>query len=167
MARSSQRRSVEVAARMPVSIERMPRRRAMTIHRATAPTPARQATKANDERPWSWAARDRMPSVPNRNAAATTIRTAGSRGRESGMPDMLGGRVGSAGRRFGRRLGVLAPCAADPDVGERHAQLAERLDGDEEPSEEEHHGDELRPRERARYAEAVERVAGRGDEPTE
>src|SRR5262245_48435082 len=101
----------------------MPRRRAMTSHSRIAPRPARHATHAYGVRPWSYAARDRIPSVPNRNAAVTTMRTAESCGRESGMADILGG------------PGLLLSRAADPDVGERDPQLAERLDRDEEADE--------------------------------
>ena len=91
----------------------------------------------------------------------TTIRTAGSWDRASGMPAMLGGRVRPAGHRLlvGRR--ILAARAAEPDVRERHRSSRNASIETRKPASSSTTAMNFAHGERTGDAEAVERVARR------
>src|SRR5215212_9808603 len=61
----------------------------------------------------------------------------------------------------------LGSAGVDDDVGERDADLAEDLDRDEEPGEQEQHAEQLADEETARRSEAVRATRDRRDQPAE
>src|SRR5689334_14571241 len=146
----------------------------MKSHNASAPTAARQVTKAKGTMPWPYAIFDRIPREPKSEAPRTTMPAPSRLERWVGALTL---RFGSTdqGSGSGRTLKVasglararLVPSAGQADAGERHADLAERLDRDEEARQEQDDRQELRHRERPCDPEAVEAVARRRHEPAE